>query len=392
MNRSTDRILSTHTGSLPRPDGLDEQLTALDRGTLGDAQREQLPERIREAVIGIVARQAETGIDVVSDGEMSKYGYATYVKQRLSGLDGDDVGLALSDLSDVPGFAMKTPLVVTNPACTGPVSYRGEAAVRADIENLLAATADTHPDGAFLNAATPGIIAEYQVNQHYASDEEYLHALGEAMKHEYDLIAGSGLMLQLDAPDLALGRHLRVPPLSVEEFRKQTELRVEVINTATRDIAPEQMRLHICWGNYDSPHHHDVPLAEILDIILRARPATLLFEAANPRHEHEWKVFEEVSLPDGKVIVPGVIDTLTSYVEHPELVAQRIVRYANAVGRENVMAGTDCGFATFANFMNVHPDVAWMKLRSLAEGAELASQELWATPAIGAAATAGVAG
>ncbi|MEN3282248.1 MAG: 5-methyltetrahydropteroyltriglutamate--homocysteine methyltransferase [Solirubrobacteraceae bacterium] len=381
MNRSTERILTTHVGSLPRPDGLDEQLTALDRGTLGDGDRQALPQRVADAVASVVSRQAQIGIDLVSDGEMSKYGYATYVKQRLTGLDGDNVALALSEFADFPGFAMKTPLVVTNPACTGPVSYRGGDAARTDIATLQAALQTVPGAGAFMNAATPGIIAEYQVNQYYASDDEYLSALADAMKQEYDLIAQAGLTVQLDAPDLALGRHLRVPPLSVEEFRRQTEQRVELINHATRDIAPEQLRLHICWGNYDSPHHHDIPLADILDVILRARPATLLFEAANPRHEHEWQVFEEVALPEGKVIVPGVIDTLTSYIEHPELVAQRIVRYADLVGRENVIAGTDCGFATFANFMNIHPEVAWAKLRALVEGAELASRRLWGAKA-----------
>jgi 5-methyltetrahydropteroyltriglutamate--homocysteine methyltransferase len=381
MKQSTDRILTTHTGSLPRPDGLAEQLTALDRGTLSDAELVALPQRVREAIAGIVAREVETGIDVVSDGELSKFGYATYVKQRLSGFDGEDQPIALSEFADFPTFTMSTALEVTNPACTGPVAYQGLEAVRADIANLTAALEASPATEAFMNAASPGIIADYLLNQHYASEEEYLYALADAMKHEYDAIAAAGFILQLDCPDLALGRHLAPQPLEVGEFRKKIELRIEVLNHALRDIEPDRIRMHICWGNYESPHHHDVPFHEIADLILTARPAGLLVEGANPRHEHEWRVFEDIALPEGKVIVPGVIDTLTSYVEHPEVVAQRIVRYAQVVGRENVIAGTDCGFATFANFTPVDPGIAWAKLRSLTEGARIASDELWARPA-----------
>jgi 5-methyltetrahydropteroyltriglutamate--homocysteine methyltransferase len=381
MKQSSERILTTHTGSLPRPDGLAEQLTALDRGTLSETELKALPERVRTAIAGIVVREVETGIDVVSDGELSKFGYATYVKQRLSGFDGEDQPIALSEFADFPDFRMSTALEVTNPACTGPVSYHGHDAVQTDIANLTAALEATPATEAFMNAASPGIVADYLLNQHYASEEEYLYALADAMKHEYDAIAAAGFILQLDCPDLALGRHLAPQPIEVGEFRKKIALRIEVLNHALRDIAPEQLRMHICWGNYESPHHHDVPLREIVDLILGARPSGLLVEAANPRHEHEWRIFEDVALPDGKVIVPGVIDTLTSYVEHPEVVAQRIVRYAGVVGRENVIAGTDCGFATFANFTPVDPGIAWAKLRSLAEGAQIASQELWATPA-----------
>jgi 5-methyltetrahydropteroyltriglutamate--homocysteine methyltransferase len=232
-----------------------------------------------------------------------------------------------------------------------------------------------------MNAASPGIIADYLLNQHYASEEEYLYALADAMKHEYDAIAAAGFVLQLDCPDLALGRHLAPQPLEIGDFREKIALRIEVLNHALRDIEPDRIRMHICWGNYESPHHHDVPFHEIVDLILGARPAGLLVEGANPRHEHEWRVFEDVALPEGKVIVPGVIDTLTSYIEHPEVVAQRIVRYAQVVGRENVIAGTDCGFATFANFTPVDPGIAWAKLRSLTEGAQIASRELWARPA-----------
>jgi 5-methyltetrahydropteroyltriglutamate--homocysteine methyltransferase len=388
MKRSTDRILTTHTGSLPRPDGLAEQLTALDRGTLGDADLAALPERVRAGVAAIVARQVATGIDVVSDGELSKFGYATYVKQRLSGFDGEDTPLALSELADFPSFTMHTTLDVTNPACTGPVAYHGHAAVQADLANLTAALEATPATDAFMNAASPGIIADYLANRYYGSEEEYLSALADAMKEEYDAIAAAGFILQLDCPDLALGRHLAPAPLELEDFRRKIALRIEVLNHALRDIAPERIRMHVCWGNYESPHHHDVELREIVDLILTARPAGLLVEAANPRHEHEWRVFEDVALPDGKLLIPGVIDTLTPYVEHPEVVAQRIVRYAEVVGREQVIAGTDCGFATFANFTPVDPAIAWAKLRSLAEGAEIASRALWKHPAAAAALSA----
>jgi 5-methyltetrahydropteroyltriglutamate--homocysteine methyltransferase len=368
------KIKTTHVGSLPRVGDLTDRLYALDRGTLSEADRAAMPAQVREAVATTVARQVEIGIDIPSDGEQGKYGYATYVKQRLTGLDGENVPLSLSEFADYPDFRMKVALEVTNPACVGPIGYAGEKAVQVDIDNALAAAKDAGANEIFLNAASPGIIADYQVNQYYASDEEYLYALADAMKTEYDLITRAGITLQLDCPDLALGRHLAPQPLSIEAFRRQIELRVEIINHATRDIDPGLLRIHLCWGNYESPHHHDVPLADIVDIVLRARARTVLFEAANPRHEHEWTVFTETTLPDDKIIVPGVIDTLTSYIEHPELAAQRLGRYVDAVGPERVMAGTDCGMATFADFVHVHPEIAWAKLTSMVEGAAIASQ------------------
>ncbi len=388
MEQSTDRILTTHTGSLPRPDGLAEQLTALDRGTLSEADSQALPEQIRAAVSATVARQVEAGIDVIDDGEMSKFGYATYVKQRLSGFEGENEPLALSEFADFPSFTMKTALEVTNPACTGPVTFHGAEAVAADIANLRAAMDISPAVEGFMNAASPGIIVDYLVNRNYADEESYLYAVAEAMRHEYRAIVDAGFVLQLDCPDLAMGRHFAPKPLEIGEFRRNISLRVDAINHALRDLPAERIRMHICWGNYESPHHHDVPLAEIVDIILGAHPAGLLVEAANPRHEHEWRVFEEVALPEGKVLIPGVIDTLSSYIEHPEVVAQRIVRYAQTVGRENVIAGTDCGFATFANFTPLNPEIAWAKLRTLSEGAKIASQELWPTTASTAPAAA----
>jgi 5-methyltetrahydropteroyltriglutamate--homocysteine methyltransferase len=384
MKRSTDRILTTHTGSLPRPDGLDEQLTALDRGALSEADHETLPGRVREAVDAIVRRQVEVGLDVIDDGEMSKFGYATYVKQRLTGFDGEDQPLALSEFADFPTFTMKTALSVTNPACTGAVTFCGQDAVDSDIANLTAALEASPAEEAFMNAASPGIIADYLVNQHYATEEEYLYAIADAMKHEYDAIVKAGFVLQLDCPDLALGRHFLAKPLTTGEFRRKVAKRIEVLNHALRDIPADRARMHVCWGNYESPHHHDIPLGEIIDLVLTARPAGLLVEAANPRHEHEWRVFEDLALPEGKILIPGVIDTLSSYIEHPQVVADRIVHYAQAVGEHSVIAGTDCGFATFANFTPVNPEIAWAKLRSLVEGAALASEQLASSAAVNA--------
>jgi 5-methyltetrahydropteroyltriglutamate--homocysteine methyltransferase len=379
MNRSKDRILITHTGSLPRPDGLAEPLAAFDAGSLGQGERATLAARVSNAVTRIVARQAGIGIDVVSDGEMSKFSYTTYVKQRVTGFEGASEPLTLSEFADFPGIAASGTLRVPNPSCVGPVTFRGGDAVAADVANLKSALQDIPEVEGFMNAASPGIIADYFHNEYYGTDEEYLWALAKAMKPEYDMIAASGLVLQIDCPDLALGRHFAPKPLAVPAFRARIAQRVDALNHALRDIPPERIRMHICWGNYPSPHHHDIPLHEIADVVLRARPAALLIEAANPRHSHEWRVFEDLPLPEGKILVPGVIDTLSTYVEHPRVIADRILRYARTVGRENVIAGTDCGFATFADSTPVDPDIGWAKLRALAEGAEIASRELWST-------------
>ncbi len=319
---------------------------------------------------------------------MSKFGYATYVKQRLSGFEGDDEPLALSEFADFPTFAMKTSLEVTNPACTGPVEFHGAEAVATDIANLQAALEESPATEAFMNAASPGIIVDYLANRHYEDEESYLYAVADAMSNEYRAIVEAGFVLQLDCPDLAMGRHFAPAPLAIGEFRAKINRRVEAINHALAGLPADRIRMHICWGNYESPHHHDVPLAEIIDVILTAHPCGLLVEAANPRHEHEWRVFEDVDLPEGKVLIPGVIDTLTSYVEHPEVIAQRIVRYAETVGHQNVIAGTDCGFATFANFTPLNPEIAWAKLHALSEGAALASRELWSSASRSAAPSA----
>ncbi|HUJ99050.1 MAG TPA: cobalamin-independent methionine synthase II family protein [Stellaceae bacterium] len=377
MQRSTERILTTHVGSLPRPAELEALLLRREKGQLDRDEQERLPGVIVDAVRDVVRRQAALGIAIVSDGEMSKYAYSTYARERMSGLEGEDQPLALSELAEFPTFAQRIRLDIKTPACVGPVSYRGAAALTTDIDTLKAALGGADIEAAFMNAASPGIMAHYMPNQYYPSQDAYLEALASAIKHEYDAIAGAGLLLQIDCPDLALGRHFRPAPSTVAEFRNEIARLVEVLNHALRDIPPERMRLHLCWGNYESPHHHDIELAEILDLILKVRPSTLLIEAANPRHEHEWIVFKDVPLPDDKVLVPGVIDTCTNYVEHPEVVAQHIERYANVVGRERVIAGTDCGFASFATLHTVDPDIAWRKLEALVQGAEIASRRLW---------------
>jgi 5-methyltetrahydropteroyltriglutamate--homocysteine methyltransferase len=376
MKRSTEHILTTHTGSLPRPPAL---LEALQRRDHGETDGAALDGQVRDAVEDVVRRQAQAGVSVVNDGEAGKIGYSTYVKERLDGFGGEG-GLAgmPADLVEFPDYMQRVlgGLDFEMPACIGPVSYRDLDAVRVDIANLKAAVATTEVEDAFMTAASPGVISVFLQNQYYPSHEEYIGALADVMKAEYDEIHRAGLVLQLDCPDLAMTRHMNSGE-SLEEFRRRAKLHVASINHATRDIPGEDMRLHLCWGNYEGPHHHDVPLRDIIDIVFEARPAAISFEAANPRHEHEWKVFEDVKLPEGKALIPGVIDSTTNYIEHPELVAQRLVRYARLVGRENVIAGSDCGFATFASLLAVDPAITWAKLGAMADGARLASTELW---------------
>ena len=376
MKRSTEHILTTHTGSLPRPPELTAALQRRDRGEGEDAG---LNTQIRDAVADIVRHQADAGVTVVNDGEAGKIGYSTYVKERLEGFGGTG-GLAgmPADMIEFPEFMQRVmgDLDFEMPACIGPVKYKDLDAVRADIANLQAAVDGADVEDAFMSAASPGVIAVFLQNQHYDSHEDYVFALSEAMKPEYDEIHKAGIVLQVDCPDLAMTRQMMMDE-TLEEFRHRARVNVEALNRATADIPPEDMRLHLCWGNYEGPHHHDVALRDIIEIVFEARPAAISFEAANPRHEHEWNVFEDVKLPDGKVLIPGVLDSTTNYIEHPELIAQRLVRYGRLVGPENVMAGSDCGFATFASFLTVDPAITWAKLRAMAEGAELASKELY---------------
>ena len=377
MRRSTERILTTHTGSLPRPPDLLAMLEALDAGSVPDPVAFEA--RVRRAVAEVVRQQLDAGVDIVNDGEQGKVGYSTYVRQRLSGFGGQSTVRGRADWADFPEAAARAErrAAVARPACNGPIEWEDRAAVEKDTANLGAALAGVQVAEAFMTAASPGVIAHFLPNQHYPSREAYLARLVEVMKEEYDAIVRAGFVLQVDCPDLAMGRHLAFPNVSNAEFVKIAEANVEALNHALRDIPADRLRLHLCWGNYQGPHHRDIPLREIIGVVLKARPEALSFEGANPRHEHEWVVFREMRLPDDKVIVPGVIDTTTNFIEHPELVAQRLVRYADVIGREQVIAGTDCGFATFGRSNLVEPEIAWAKLKSMAEGARLASAQLW---------------
>ncbi len=380
MQRSNERFLTTHTGSLPRPDDLIQTMFAKEEGIPIDAER--LAARIGSAVLEVVGKQTEAGVDVVSDGEMSKPSYATYIKDRLNGFGGKSQSLAYQDLVDFPALAKKVfgdpgRARRKTPGCDGPISVRDAQAAQTDTENLQQAAGERGPTEAFMSAASPGVVALFFQNHHYASYEEYLFAIAEAMREEYETVAAAGILLQLDCPDLAMGRHIQFAHLSLDEFRTMAQLHIEALNHAVANIAPEQLRMHLCWGNYEGPHHYDVQLSDIVDLVFEARPSGISFEAANPRHAHEWKVFEDVALPDGKVLIPGVLESKSNFIEHPELVAQRIGRYASLVGRENVIAGSDCGYGTWVGQAAVDPDVVWAKFASMAEGARLASREFW---------------
>ena len=382
MKISTDRILTTHVGSLPRPDDLIAMLHLKERGEAYDKADFDLC--VAQSVDAVVARQVAIGIDLVSDGEMSKISYATYLKDRLNGFDGTArENRVAADLIEFMDYARRlvqqggTERSLQGPACDGPLSVRDEAPLRNDLANFKAAVSAHHPVEGFLTASSPGVVSVFLQNQYYPDDDAYLDALAGILKPEYEAIVASGAVLQLDCPDLAMGRHIVHRKKSNTEFRLVAARHIEVLNAATADIPPEAMRIYLCWGNYQGPHHHDIPVAEILDLVYGARPHAIALEAANPRHEHEWEVFDELPLPDGKVVIPGVIDSTSNFIEHPRLVAQRIGRYANKVGRERVIAGSDCGFATFAERPAVDPQIAWAKLAALVEGAAMASDELW---------------
>ncbi len=380
MAYGSDRFLTTHTGSLPRPDELIRMMFAKEEGVPVD--RAALAARIRAAVAEVVGKQRDAGVDLVNDGEMSKPSYATYVKDRLTGFDGTSNSFVYQDLAEFPNLAKRVfgdpgRSRRRTPACTGPIGVGDPGAPLADVDNLTAATAEANAAGTFLSAASPGVISLFFRNDHYPSQEAYLRAIAEAMRGEYEAIAAAGITLQIDCPDLAMGRHIQYADLSLAEFRKRAQLHVEALNHALAAIPPERVRIHLCWGNYEGPHHCDVPIAEIIDIAFLSRAATISFEAANPRHAHEWTLFEGVKLPEGKTIIPGVIESKSNFIEHPELIAQRIGRYANLVGRDNVIAGSDCGFGTWVGQAAVDPDVVWAKLAAMAEGARLATKQFW---------------
>ncbi len=380
MKHSSKRFLTTHTGSLPRPDALIRSMFAKEEGVPVDPGA--LAAQVAGAVRTVVAKQREAGIDIVNDGEMSKPSYATYIKDRLHGFGGTSHPLQYQDLVDFPElqrrvFSDPGRARRQTPGCTGPVRPGDPAAGGADIANLGAALAAAGAENGFLTAASPGLISLFFHNGHYPSHEAYLAAIAEAMRPEYEAIVAAGFTLQLDCPDLAMGRHIQFAKLGLEDFRKMARLHIEALNRAVASLPPDAMRLHLCWGNYEGPHHYDVALADIIDIVFAARPAGLSFEAANPRHAHEWALFEHVRLPDGKILIPGVLESKSNFIEHPELVAQRIARYANLVGRENVIAGSDCGFGTWVGQAAVDPAVVWAKLAAMAEGADIASRRFW---------------
>ena len=377
MKISTDRILTTHVGSLPRSKAVTDCVFAHERGE----PMAEAPELIRDAVKDVVARQADAQVDIVSDGEMSKISYATYIKDRITGFDGDSPRQPPRDLEDFPGFLERqasgggTP-TYRRPCCVGPIEVKSMQPLQEDLDNFAAALDGANVTEGFMNAASPGVIALFQPNHHYKTQEEYLYALADAMAPEYEAIVKAGYILQLDSPDLGLGKHMMFKD-EPENYEKLAMQHVEALNHALRHVDGSRVRMHICWGNYEGPHHYDAAMNEVMPVALKAKPQGLLFENANPRHNHEWAQVAEMDIPDDKILIPGVIDSTTNFIEHPELVAERIERFAGIVGKERVIAGTDCGFSTFAGFGAVDEDIVYAKLATLAEGAEIASGRLW---------------
>jgi 5-methyltetrahydropteroyltriglutamate--homocysteine methyltransferase len=391
MLQSTDRILTSHVGSLPRPQDLLDMLEAAETG--GDTDPEAVEARITQAIEDIVVQQRDAGIDIVNDGENSKTSYTLFVQDRLNGVGPVPPETTRpktaqhADLIEHPDLielmAQKTVGLswfdrMAPPAATGPVSYGNRAPLERDLKNLTAACRKANAAEGFINSVSPGVMTKFVPNMHYASEDAYVEALIEALRPEYEAIVGAGFILQIDAPDLGSARHNQYQDLSEADFLKIAARNVEALNAATRNIAPDRMRMHICWGNYEGPHTHDIPFSSLHPVVMKARPSGLLIEGANPAHAHEYQDLKTLGLPDDKVLLPGVIDTTTNFVEHPRTVAERIGNWANAVGRERVIASTDCGFATFAGPNNpVAPTVVWSKLRALSEGAAQASDMLW---------------
>ena len=373
------RFLTTHVGSLPRSQAVVDLIFARERDDPVDEAA--FDAVMAEAVSDVVRRQVHSGVAIVSDGEMSKISYATYIKDRFTGFDGDSPRRTPADLLDYPGFLQRlasgggTP-TYRRPCCVGPIGVKTMEPLRKDIAHLLSAAAQHGAEQAFMNAASPGVVALFQPNRHYVDDDAYLEALALALRHEYHAIVDAGLILQLDSPDLGLGRHMMFKELDEAAYLTRIGRHVEALNFALAAIPADRVRMHVCWGNYEGPHHKDVPMATILPIVLRAKPQGLLFEASNPRHAHEWEDFEHLKglIPQDKVLIPGVIDSTTNFIEHPRLVAQRIERYASIVGHDRVIAGSDCGFGTFAGFGAVDADIVYAKFTAMAEGAALAGE------------------
>ncbi len=380
VKTSQNRILTTHVGSLPLPPELAQLLVRKDQGQPYDKQA--LDDLARRAVADVVRRQAEIGIDIVDDGEMSKPGYSTYIADRLAGFAGHAPRKPPLDTKDHPNFnkameRMTGPNPLRRSVCVGPLAVRDREPLAKDIANLRAALTGVKVVEAFMTSASPGLVPVFQTNTYYPTHEAYVEALAAVMAEEYEAIVNAGFVLQLDCPDLAMARHTGFQDLSDADFVKRASFHVTALNHALRNVPADKVRLHICWGNYEGPHDHDIPLAKVARAVLRAKPMALVIEAANPRHAHEWALWQELKLPDDKILIPGVLDTSTNYVEHPELVAERIGRFAAIVGRERVIAGTDCGFGTFAGYGKLDPDISYKKLRAMVEGARIASKRLW---------------
>ncbi len=380
MKLSTDRILTTHVGSLPRPDDVAELLLEKERGEPYD--EDELDARVARGVAAIVAKQKEAGVDIVSDGEMSKVAYSTYAKDRLTGFEGDSERRLNLDVAPYPIFREKMARMtgaqpMRRPQCVAPIEVKDREPLRKDLANYKAALNGAGVTDAFITSSSPGVASVFMPNAYYPTHERYIDALGEAMKEEYEAIVEAGFVLQVDCPDLAMAFHTGFQDLDEEAFLKRAEHHVDVLNGALANVPAESVRMHICWGNYEGPHDHDIPVAKIMPIVLRAKPSAISFEASNPRHSHEWVDWRDARVPDDKVLIPGVLDSTSNFIEHPELVAQRIETFAGIVGRERVLAGSDCGFGTFAGFGKMDPEIVFAKLRAQAEGAAIASGRLW---------------
>ncbi len=379
---ATDRILTTHVGSLPRSRAVTDLIFAQERGDALDAAN--FEHVIGEAVNACVAKQVEAGVDLVSDGEMSKISYATYIKDRITGFDADSPRTVPADLEAFPTFLQRqasgggTP-TYRRPRCVGAIAPKTQKPLEEDVAHMKHAIAEHNPTGAFMNAASPGVIALFQPNDFYPTQDDYLEALAEAMRPEYEAIVAADFILQLDSPDLGLGRHMMYKDRTDPEYLALIERHVEVLNHALRNVPGDRVRMHVCWGNYEGPHHCDVEMGTILPVLMKAKPQGLLFETSNPRHQHDWTYFQSMRdlIPEDRVLIPGVIDSTTNFIEHPQVVALRLQQFAEIVGRDRVIAGTDCGFSTFAGFGAVDPDIVYAKLHTLAEGAAIASERLW---------------
>jgi 5-methyltetrahydropteroyltriglutamate--homocysteine methyltransferase len=380
MKLSTDRILTTHVGSLPRSREVADLLFKREQG--GPYDSAEFDRVMAEAVSDIVRRQVKIGIDVVSDGETSKIGYATYIKDRLNGFEGDNPRQIALDLKDYPQFRERMAVFAgkqtfKRQSCVGPIQFVGHSDLEKDLSRFRAAVMKHGALEGFMNAASPGVVSAFQPNRYYPTHTAYVEAIGEAMQAEYEAIVNAGLVLQVDCPDLAMARHTGFQDLTEQEFLKRAEHQVEVLNYALRNIPAQSLRMHVCWGNYEGPHDHDIPLEKVIGIILKAKPAAIQFEASNPRHAHEWAVWRNTKIPEDKVLIPGLLTSTSNYVEHPELVEQRICQFADIVGRQRIIAGTDCGFGTFAGIGKMDAGISFKKLKALVEGAELASKRLW---------------